>query len=182
MSEVTTAAGELSTISARDAIKKAEAQGASVVLDVRTEVEVAAEHVAGSLCIPLDQLERRIEDVRTMHGSPLLLCRSGKRASQAAEVLERLGMPGAVVIEGGILAWAEAGGTTVKGSGVMSLERQVRIAAGGLVATGAALGFFVHPGFHGLSAFVGCGLVFAGVTDTCGMGMMIARMPWNRRG
>jgi len=62
----------------------------------------------------------------------------------------------------------------------MSLERQVRIAAGSLVVIGAAVGHFVHPGGFALSTFVGAGLVFAGVTDTCGMGMLIARMPWNR--
>ena len=60
------------------------------------------------------------------------------------------------------------------------LERQVRIAAGSLVVLGALLGWLVHPAFVGLSAFVGAGLVFAGVTDTCGMGMVLARMPWNR--
>mgnify|MGYP003572779105 FL=1 len=64
----------------------------------------------------------------------------------------------------------------------MSLERQVRIAAGSLVVLGVALGFAVHPGFFGLAGFVGAGLVFAGLTDTCGMGMVLARMPWNRGG
>jgi hypothetical protein len=68
----------------------------------------------------------------------------------------------------------------VEGKKVMSLERQVRIAAGSLVLIGAAVGQFVHPGGFGLSAFIGAGLVFAGLTDTCGMGMMIAKMPWNR--
>ena len=62
----------------------------------------------------------------------------------------------------------------------MSLERQVRIAAGTLVVLGTVLGLTVHPGFIGLSAFVGAGLIFAGVTDTCGMGLLLARMPWNR--
>jgi hypothetical protein len=64
----------------------------------------------------------------------------------------------------------------------MSLERQVRIAAGSLVVLGTVLGAFVHPAFLGLPAFVGAGLIFAGVTDTCGMGMLLARMPWNRAG
>ena len=62
----------------------------------------------------------------------------------------------------------------------MSLERQVRIAAGSLVLLGAALGFFVHPYWLALSAFVGAGLLFAGITDTCGMGMLLAKMPWNQ--
>jgi predicted branched-subunit amino acid permease len=63
----------------------------------------------------------------------------------------------------------------------MSLERQVRITAGSLVFIGVALGWFVHRGFYGLSAFVGAGLVFAGITDFCGMGLLLARMPWNKR-
>lgn len=62
----------------------------------------------------------------------------------------------------------------------MSLERQVRIAAGLLVVLGTALGYFVHPYLLGLPAFVGAGLVFAGITDTCGMGMLLAKMPWNQ--
>jgi hypothetical protein len=68
----------------------------------------------------------------------------------------------------------------VRGKKAISLERQVRIAAGSLTFLGAALGAFVHPAFIGLSAFVGAGLIFAGVTDTCGMGMILARMPWNQ--
>ena len=67
-----------------------------------------------------------------------------------------------------------------EGKKAMSLERQVRIAAGSLIVVGAAVGCFVHPGGYGLSTFVGAGLVFAGLTDTCAMGMLIAKMPWNR--
>ncbi len=67
----------------------------------------------------------------------------------------------------------------MRGKKAISLERQVRIAAGSLVLLGVALAYFVHPYLIGLSAFVGAGLVFAGVTDTCGMGMMLAKMPWN---
>jgi hypothetical protein len=63
---------------------------------------------------------------------------------------------------------------------MISLERQVRIAAGSLVLIGSALAWWVHPAFIGLAAFVGAGLVFAGATDTCGMGLLLARMPWNR--
>jgi hypothetical protein len=84
-----------------------------------------------------------------------------------------------VNIEGGTLACVEAGLPVVRGKKAISLERQVRIAAGSLVLLGAALSF-VHLAFIGLSAFVGAGLVFAGITDTCGMGMMLARMPWNQ--
>jgi rhodanese-related sulfurtransferase len=85
-----------------------------------------------------------------------------------------------VSVDGGTQAWEAAGLPIVRGQKTISLERQVRIAAGSLVVLGAVLGYFVHPYFIGLSAFVGAGLVFAGVTDTCGMGMLLARMPWNK--
>ena len=78
------------------------------------------------------------------------------------------------------MACIAAGLPVVRGKKAISLERQVRIAAGSLVVVGALLGWSVHPAFVGLSAFVGAGLVFAGITDTCGMGMILARMPWNR--
>jgi hypothetical protein len=84
-------------------------------------------------------------------------------------------------VEGGTIACENAGLPLARGTKVMSLERQVRIAAGSLVLTGIVLGWLVHPYLIGLSAFVGAGLVFAGVTDTCGMGMLLARMPWNTR-
>jgi len=96
------------------------------------------------------------------------------------ERFQAAGFNNVVNIEGGTLACVEAGLSVVRGKKSISLERQVRIAAGLLVLSGAVLGWLVHPAFIGLSAFVGAGLVFAGVTDTCGMGLMLARMPWNR--
>ena len=87
-----------------------------------------------------------------------------------------------VIIAGGTKAWIDAGLPVTRSEvQVISLERQVRIAAGSLVLVGAVLGWLVHPGFFGLSAFVGAGLVFAGITDFCGMGLLLARLPWNTR-
>ena len=94
--------------------------------------------------------------------------------------MEAAGFQKVVNIEGGTSAWLASNLPTIIGNKMISLERQVRIAAGLLVVIGVAVGQFAHPGGFGLSAFVGAGLVFAGVTDTCGMGMLIARMPWNR--
>jgi rhodanese-related sulfurtransferase len=111
----------------------------------------------------------------------LLICRSGNRARQAAEKLKSSGLPSLEVLTGGVLAWDAAGLPLNRGTKSMSLERQVRIAAGALVFIGAALGYFVNPAWIALPAFVGAGLVFAGITDTCGMGMLIALMPWNNR-
>ena len=112
-----------------------------------------------------------------------ILCQSGGRARQAAEKLEKDGFSQCCVVEGGTRAWAEAGLPVNRGTRkVIALERQVRIAAGSLVLVGVLLARFVHPDFIWLSAFIGAGLVFAGVTDWCGMGLLIARMPWNQRG
>jgi rhodanese-related sulfurtransferase len=100
----------------------------------------------------------------------------------ACEKLQAAGYTNVVNVEGGTKAWDEAGLPVVRGQKAISLERQVRIAAGTLVLIGALLGYFAHPYWIGLSAFVGAGLIFAGVTDTCGMAMLLARMPWNRVG
>jgi len=155
------------------------------LLDVRTPAEHAEVHVPGVHLMPLDRL-----DAARLAGTgdfakekPLyILCRSGGRAKQAAQQLEKEGFTQCHVVEGGTLAWAEAGLPVNRGaSSVISLERQVRIAAGAIVLTGVLLGYFVNPAFIWLSGFIGAGLMFAGITDWCGMGLLLARMPWNQR-
>ena len=108
-----------------------------------------------------------------------VLCETGKRSGMACELLAAA-LPGEVAtIEGGIRALAEAGVELRSEGRVWSLERQVRAVAGALVFVGSLLSLWV-PGFLAVPLFVGAGLVFAGVTDTCGMAMLLARMPWNR--
>jgi len=150
------------------------------VLDVRTPVEFAEVHVTEAQNIPLDELNPRT--LQFQKDKPVyLLCRSGQRATKAAEKLAGEGFAQPVVVEGGTLAWIEANLPVTRGAcKVISLERQVRIAAGALVLTGVLLGWFVHPGFYSLCAFIGAGLVFAGITDYCGMGLLLAKMPWNK--
>ena len=154
------------------------------LIDVRTPVEYREVHVEIARNVPLDQLDAAAL-MQARNGSanePLyLICRSGSRGQQACEKFLKAGFSNVVNIEGGTMACVEAGLPVVRGKKAISLERQVRIAAGSLVLLGAIL-YFVHPAFIGLSAFVGAGLVFAGITDTCGMGMMLARMPWNQCG
>lgn len=152
------------------------------LIDVRTPVEYREVHVAFAHNVPLDRLDPAVvQRQRTVPpDEPLyVICRSGSRGRQACERLVAAGLS-VVNVEGGTLAWADAGLPVVRGKKMISLERQVRIAAGVLVLLGAVLGWLVHPAFVGLSAFVGAGLVFAGVTDACGMGLLLARMPWNR--
>ena len=168
------------TISGPEAQQLIEAGGATSVIDVRMGVEFDGEHIAGSRSIPLDQLPARADEVRATPAPRLLLCRTDVRAGMAREALERLHVGGLTVITGGLEAYLEAGGVTEKGAGGLSLERQVRIAAGGLVLIGVLLGAFVHGAFLGLAAFCGAGMMFAGLTNWCGMGLLLARAPWNR--
>jgi rhodanese-related sulfurtransferase len=154
------------------------------LLDVRTPGEFESAHVPGARLIPLDELDagtflkQRGEADRPVY----VLCQSGGRARKAIEKLRQAGFGGGVLVEGGTQAWIEAGLPVTRGTAkVISLERQVRIAAGSLVLTGVLLAYFVHPGFIALSAFVGVGLVFAGVTDWCGMGLLLTKLPWNHK-
>ncbi len=153
------------------------------LIDVRTPIEFREVHVEAARNVPLDQLDPAAL-TRGRNGStdePLyFICRSGGRGQQACEKFRKAGFPNVVNVEGGTTACVEAGLPVVRGKKAISLERQVRIAAGSLVVIGGALSWFVHPAFVGLAAFVGAGLVFAGITDTCGMGMILARMPWNQ--
>lgn len=152
------------------------------LIDVRTPVEFREVHVEFASNIPLDKLDpAAVMAARNGSADEVLymVCRSGSRGKQACDKFIEAGFTNVVNVEGGTLAWDEAGLPVVRGKKAISLERQVRIAAGLLVLLGAVLGWFVHPTFVALSAFVGAGLVFAGITDTCGMGMLLARMPWN---
>ena len=153
------------------------------VIDVRTPVEFQEIHLAFAHNIPLDRLDPKavIQARNGSSGKPLyLICKSGGRGQKACEMFEQAGFPNAVNVEGGTQACDAAGLPVLRGKKAISLERQVRIAAGSLVLIGAVLAWLVHPAFIGLSAFVGAGLIFAGITDTCGMGMLLARMPWNQ--
>jgi rhodanese-related sulfurtransferase len=154
------------------------------LIDVRTPAEFREVHVDFARNVPLDQLdERAIASTRNGSNEPLyVICRSGSRARQACEKLAKAGLVQIVNVEGGTQAWDQAGLPVVRGKKAISLERQVRIAAGTLVLVSSVLGVIAHPYWIGLAAFVGAGLVFAGVTDTCGMAMLLARMPWNQVG
>jgi rhodanese-related sulfurtransferase len=157
------------------------AQPTAAVIDVRTPVEFAEVHVPQAQNIPLDELTPA--SLTFSKDQPVyLLCRSGQRATKAAAKFVDAGFKLPVVVEGGTLAWIAANLPLTRGSvKVMSLERQVRIAAGGIVFTGVILARFVNFNFIWLSGFVGAGLVFAGITDFCGMGLLLAKLPWNRR-
>lgn len=151
------------------------------LIDVRTPVEFREVHVTIAKNMPLDSLDcGQIVSGRSHATEPLyVICRSGSRGKQACEKIVAAGCANVVNVEGGTMAWDQAGLPVTRGKKAVSLERQVRIAAGALVLTGAVLSV-LHPYWIILSGLVGAGLMFAGITDTCGMGMVLARMPWNQ--
>jgi len=168
-------------ISAPDAVILVGRNGPGCVLDVRTGVELREAYIAGALHVPLAELSRRVEEIAAMPSPRLVLCHAGVRAVRACATLRALGIEQLTVVAGGILAYRAAGGATLAVSdGGFSLERQVRMAAGSLVLLSVGLGALVHVGFFALAGFVGAGLVFAGMTNWCGMAMLLAAMPWNR--
>lgn len=168
------------SVSAAEAVKLSLAGGATSIIDVRTGMEFESESVPGSRHVPLDEIVERADELRAVAAPRLLLCRAGSRAEAAKEKLETLGIGGLSVVEGGLEAFRSAGGDTLRGRRRMSLERQVRVVAGALVVATTALGFFLHESFLLLAGFVGAGLVFAGLTDRCGMALLLAKLPWNR--
>jgi rhodanese-related sulfurtransferase len=152
----------------------------ALLLDVRTPAEFNELRADGARLMPLDKLDAEAVRSACRSGEPVyVLCRTGGRATTAAKKLSAAGV-NAVVVEGGTLAWEAAGLPVKRGRKVMSIERQVRIGAGTLVVLGVLLGWLLHPAWLLLSAFVGCGLVFAGVTDICGMAFVLGKMPWNQ--
>lgn len=155
-------------------------QTSVILVDVREPAEHAAEHISGSLLIPLSRFDPAQVPVDP-NKPTVLYCRSGNRSAQAAQKLFATGVQEVTHLEGGLLAWtALSYPTEIKRNAPISLMRQVQITAGSLVLLGTLLGAFISPWFLVLSGFVGSGLIFAGVTDTCAMAMLLAKMPWNQ--
>jgi rhodanese-related sulfurtransferase len=156
------------------------------IIDVRSPVEFKSLSLAGATNIPLDILSSELVENHTKNlnatDQPVyLMCKGGQRAKLANEKLQQLGQE-IVCIEGGMDGLSQDNSLPFHKDPAagLSLERQVRIAAGSLVLLGVILGTIIHPAVYLLSAFVGAGLVFAGATDWCGMGLLLAKMPWNK--
>jgi rhodanese-related sulfurtransferase len=147
------------------------------LIDVRTPREFQEVHLTDAVNLPLDRMEP--ESLPT-DGRPIIfICKSGMRGRTAAEKSSKC-RENVYNVDGGTDSCIASELPVVRGKKSISLERQVRIAAGSLVLIGVLLAYFAHPAFIILSAFVGGGLVFAGITDTCGMAMLLAKMPWNQ--
>lgn len=151
-----------------------------LVIDVREPSEFEAGHVAGTRNLPLSGLGSAKQGLNK--DQPVyILCRSGARSSQAARELSESGFAELYVLEGGLQAWASSRHPLMKGScQIWGLDRQMRMTAGSLVLAGLLLGRFVHPYFSGLALLVAGGLIFSAVTDSCGLVILLSKMPWNR--
>jgi rhodanese-related sulfurtransferase len=153
-----------------------------VVVDVRTPAEFASGHIHGSLNLPLNNCApESLSDLLTGHsyvdGKVCLTCKTGQRSQMAAQKLQ--GWAGELLLLDGGVDAIKSGLNVTAQAKVISLERQVFIAAGALVLLGVLLGTFAHSGWYGISAFVGGGLLFSGLTGFCGMALLLAKMPWN---
>lgn len=160
---------------------KARLEQGAVLIDIRGPDEHAREHIAQAHHVPMDRLQAL---ALPLAGATAVIfhCRSGHRTQVHAVALRASTPLDAFALEGGLDAWKKAGLPVVTdASQPLELQRQVQIVAGSLVVLGAVLGATVSPWFHALSAFVGAGLVFAGVSGFCGMARVLMRMPWNRQ-
>lgn len=160
------------------------AEQGALLLDVRSAAEFREVHVEGAVNLPLENVSpdavKQIIDQNHKSSVVVLLCAAGTRARKAAEMLEASNLK-LTVITGGTNSCIQLGIPVNRStSKTISIERQVRIGAGAIVFIGVALGHFVHPYFYFLSGFIGAGLMFAGITDWCGMGLLLSKAPWNK--
>jgi rhodanese-related sulfurtransferase len=152
-----------------------------VLLDVRSVAEFQSARIPGSVNLPFEQLGDSLTELARGVTMPLvLICRSGSRARRAEALLREAGLCDVRVLDGGLLAWEAAGGPVVRARPRWALERQVRLVGGSLVLASSLAGLLLAPELAWLAVAVGAGLVFAAVTDSCAMGTLLARLPYNR--
>lgn len=152
-----------------------------LLVDVREAGEYANEHIPGARCVPLSRFN--LDELQPNPNQPLVLyCQSGNRSARAAQQLAVAGVTPIHELKHGIMAWKNAGYALAKEPGApMSLFRQVQIVAGFLITLGVGIGLTLTPWGFALTGFVGLGLMFAGITNTCALGMLLAKLPYNRR-
>lgn len=150
------------------------------LLDVRTPAEFETAHIPGAYNVPLDILKEHREEILThLDEDVVLMCQSGQRANQAEQSLAAAGLANVHILEGGMLAWERASGPVNRGRQRWGLERQVRLVAGSIVAA-SVVGNIAVPGLAWVAAALGAGLVVAALTNTCAMGAMLSKLPYNR--
>ncbi len=150
-----------------------------LIIDVRTPKEYKEKHIPGSFNIPLNEIPKYKEELSKIDKNIAFLCKSGNRAVQACDILKENKI-NPRSIEGGIQAWEQEGFSVKYGPKTWDLERQVRLGAGSLVVIGIGLGVLVNSWFYAISGFVGLGLIYSAITNTCGMAFMLSQAPWNK--
>ena len=150
------------------------------LLDVRTPGEYETAHIAGAYNVPLDTLSEHAREIRSVSSPVVLVCQSGQRAKVAEDALRKAGMANLHLLDGGLNGWIAAGQPVIRVTQRLSLDRQVRILAGALALAGGALSLLASAWFALVPIFIGSGLVFSGLTNTCGMALLLARLPHNR--
>lgn len=149
-------------------------------INVCTTAEYREKHIDGVRSVPLDELTHH-KDEFAGKKRIYVHCRSGKRAEKAIGLLQEMGIDAELFnVQGGLLAWEEAGFPTRASGTTLPLMRQVMLAAGSLILLGIVLHFVLHPSWIFLSGFVGAGLFVAGATGWCGMALLLSKMPWNK--
>ena len=157
------------------------AAGGVTLVDVREWAEFAGGRVPGARLIPLGEISTRAGEI-DRNGEVFVICRTGRRSAEAASRLRSLGFESVTNVAGGFEAWKKEDLPFERDENApWSIERQVRFTAGLLVLAGVLLSLFVHPYFLALSGLMGFGLAFTATIDWCGMGLLLAKMPWNRR-
>lgn len=150
------------------------------ILDVRTPGEFETAHIPGAYNVPLGLLREHRAELRAhLDDQVVLVCRSGTRATEAGQTLAEVGLPNVKVLDGGMLAWQDTDAPVNRGRARWDLERQVRLVAG-IVVLSSVLGSLLVPGLQWVAALMGAGLTVAALTNTCAMGMLLAKLPYNR--
>ena len=171
-------------ISVQDAYKELIKGDNTIIVDVRTPSEYRSVHIENSKLIPLEKFEsvnfkNEFRDSFS-HKQVYINCATGIRSKKVCQELLNLGLTDIFLIEGGINAWEKAGLPLKRGKKSISIQRQIQIVVGSAVLLGIGLGLTISPYFYLISAFFGGGLLFAGLSNTCMLAILLAKMPWNR--
>jgi len=173
-------ASSLETISPKEVEELISNDSKVKLLDVRSTLEFNELHIDGSMNIPIDTLSSKLKDLDRGEQTYIVFCRTGNRSPMAADMLLQSGISSVKVMQDGVTGWQKEKLPVTKGQSTISLERQVRVIAGSLVLLGIALAWLVHWAFILIPTFVSCGLIVAGITNSCLMGMLLMKLPYNK--
>ncbi len=168
----------IAPVAALDLIKK---NPQARLLDVRSAMEFSQVHIKDSINVPIDMLSAKLNDLSRAGQNFIVLCRTGNRSPMAADMLIQSGIQGVKVMQGGMVRWEKEGLPVIKGELGMSLERQVRLIAGSVILAAIILSILAHWMFIFIAVFVCCGLIYSGLTDNCLLGMLLMKLPYNRK-